>query len=268
MADLGQHVARPPVRLPAAQAGHDAEGAGVVAAHRDRHPGAVGRVPPGRQRGGEDLQGFQDLHLGRPVVPGTLQQHRQRRDVVGTEHDVDPGGPTLDLAAVLLRQTSADGDLHARPPGLLRGEHAEISVELVVGVLPDRAGVEHHDVGERIPVRRRLQTGLLQQPGEPLRIVHIHLAAVGADPVGPGGADGIARQEFRCSGHGDQPTAGEGMGRPLRVKPAVRGRRPTPRRSVPPTRTEVKSGLQIRVRRRCSGPCVPSSAAVSGAGPA
>ncbi len=38
-ADLGEHVAGPAVGLTAAQRGHDAERAGVVAADRDRHPG-------------------------------------------------------------------------------------------------------------------------------------------------------------------------------------------------------------------------------------
>ena len=48
------------------------------------------------------------------VVPGPLQQHRQGADVVGAEDHVDPGRPPDDLAAVLLGQAAADGDLHAR----------------------------------------------------------------------------------------------------------------------------------------------------------
>ncbi len=61
---LGQDVARPAVLLLAAQGGHDAERAGVVAADADRHPGGVGRVPPGGQGGREGLQRLEDLDLG------------------------------------------------------------------------------------------------------------------------------------------------------------------------------------------------------------
>ena len=89
--DLGQDVAGAAVLLLAAQRRHDAERAGVVAADRDRDPAGVGRLAPGRQRGREDLERLEDLHLGGGVVPGALQQHRQRADVVGAEDDVDPG---------------------------------------------------------------------------------------------------------------------------------------------------------------------------------
>ena len=48
-ADLGQDVAGPAVLLLAPQGRHDAEGAGVVAAHRDCDPGRVDRFTPGGQ---------------------------------------------------------------------------------------------------------------------------------------------------------------------------------------------------------------------------
>ena len=79
--------------------------------------------------------------------PGPLQQHRQRADVVGAEHDVDPRRLLGDRRAVLLRQAAADGDLHAGVLRLHRREVAEVAVELVVGVLAHRAGVEDDDVG-------------------------------------------------------------------------------------------------------------------------
>ena len=91
--DLGQHVAGAAVGLLAPQARHDAERAGVVAAHRDRHPAGVGRVAPGRQGAGEHLEALEDLDLGAPVVPGPVEQRRQAADVVGAEDDVDPGRP-------------------------------------------------------------------------------------------------------------------------------------------------------------------------------
>ena len=78
---------------------------------------------------------------------------------MGAEDHVDPGRPLHDGVAVLLRQAAADGDLHAGPRGLHRGELAEVAVEPVVGVLPHRAGVEDDDVGAvralRAPARSR-----------------------------------------------------------------------------------------------------------------
>ena len=59
----------------------------------------------------------------------------------------------------------------------------EAAVELVVGVLPDRAGVEHHDVGigaDGSPLVSRL----LEQASKPFGVVHVHLAAVGPDLIG------------------------------------------------------------------------------------
>ncbi len=82
-------------------------------------------------------------------MPGAVEQCRQRPDVVRAEDDIHPWGPAQHRVAVLLGQAAADGDLHVRV-GLLAGHQvAEVAVELVVGVLAHRAGVEHHDVGVR-----------------------------------------------------------------------------------------------------------------------
>ena len=91
--DLGEDLARPAVLLLAAQRRDDAERAGVVAAHGDRHPGGVRRLALGRQRGREHLERLEDLDLRLLVDPGPLEQHRQRADVVGAEDDVDPRRP-------------------------------------------------------------------------------------------------------------------------------------------------------------------------------
>ena len=100
--DLGEDLARPAVLLLAAQARHDAERAGVVAAHRDRHPAGEGGVAAGRQGRGEGLERLEDLDLGALVVPGPVEQRREAADVVGAEDDVDPGGALDDRLAVLL----------------------------------------------------------------------------------------------------------------------------------------------------------------------
>ena len=156
--DLGQHVAGPAVLLGAAQRRHDAERAGVVAADADRDPRGVRRLAPGRQGGGEDLERLEDLDLRLVVVPRPLEQRRQRPDVVGAEDDVDPRRPAGDLAAVLLGQAAAHRDLHARVGLLDRRQVAEVAVELVVGVLPHRAGVEHDDVRGVLAVARRARS--------------------------------------------------------------------------------------------------------------
>ena len=85
-------------------------------------------------------------------------------------------------AAVLLRQAAADRDLHARVARLGRVEVAEVAVEPVVGVLAHGAGVEHDEVGV-VAVAARDVAGRLEQAGEPLGVVHVHLAPVRADVV-------------------------------------------------------------------------------------
>ena len=181
--DLGEHVAGPPVDLFAAQCGHDAERAGVVAADGYRHPCGIGGLARRGQGGRKLLEGLDDFHLGGLVVAGTVEQRRQRPDVVGAEHDVHPWRPPQHRVAVLLRQTSADGDLHIGVGLLARSQMADVSVQLVVGVLAHRAGVEHDDVGVGT-VGRLAVPGSLQQPRQPLGVVHIHLAAIGADLIG------------------------------------------------------------------------------------
>ena len=147
---LGQHVARAAVALAPAQARHDAEGAGVVAADADAHPGARRRLAPGRQHAREDLERLGDLDLRLGVVAGPLEQHRQAAEVVRAEDDVDPRRALDQRAAVLLRQAAADGDLHAGMGVLDRAQVTEVAVEPVVGVLADGAGVEDDQVG-RLP---------------------------------------------------------------------------------------------------------------------
>ncbi|MPM83251.1 hypothetical protein SDC9_130314 [bioreactor metagenome] len=145
--DLAQDLARPAVGLLAAQAGDDTEGAGVVAADADRHPGGIGRVAAGRQVGREGLQGFLDLDLRLLGDSGAFQQHRQRTDVVGAKDHVHPGRLRGDEIAVLLSHAATDGDLHARAFTLDARHVPEVSVETVVGVLSHGAGVEDDHIG-------------------------------------------------------------------------------------------------------------------------
>src|SRR5205823_1026829 len=100
--------------------------------------------------------------------------------VVGAEHDVDMAGPLAYPLAVLLGEASTDGDLEIRAALLQRLQTTQVAVELVVGVLPDAARVQDHDVGG-LDVVGRLETVGSQQTGDPLRVVLVHLAPEGSD---------------------------------------------------------------------------------------
>ena len=180
--DLAQDVAWAAVLLLAAQARHDAEGAGVVAAHRDRDPGRVDRFAPGGQQRGEGLQRLGELGLRLVPDPGPLEECGQRAHVVRAVDHVDPGGAFGDPGALHLGQAAADRDLHAVL--LLRQQVPQVAVQPVGRVLPDRAGVEHHHV-RGLAVTGGLVARLVEQAGQALGIVRVHLAPVGADLVGP-----------------------------------------------------------------------------------
>ncbi len=169
---------------------------------RDADPRAVGGLAAGGQRAGEDLERLEQLDLGLLLDAGALEQDGQRADVVGAEDDVHPRGPGRDEALVLLRQAAADGDLHPRGRVLDRLEVAEVAVQAVVGVLADGAGVEDDDVRGAAGAGGDVAVGV-QQPGDPLAVVHVHLAPVGAHLVRPAHAS-------RLGG------AGAGTCRPLR----------------------------------------------------
>jgi hypothetical protein len=92
------------------------------------------------------LQPTEIATLSLLLDPRPFQQDRQRADVVGAEHHIDPGRALRDRGPVLLRQAAADSDLHAGAGVLDREQVAEIPVQAVVGVFPDCAGIEDHDV--------------------------------------------------------------------------------------------------------------------------
>ena len=149
-------------------------------------------------------------------MSGPVEQGRQRADVVRSEHHVHPWRPAQDGVAVLLGQTTTDSDLHIRIGLLTRSQVADIAVELVVGVLPNRAGVEHHDVGVGT-VRSAPVAGGLQQTRKALRIMDVHLAAVGANLIGATGrraglVAGVSPGQHCC--HGLMVRRSPGAGKP------------------------------------------------------
>src|SRR5919106_1770867 len=172
---LGQDLPQGTGPLRSSDQRHDAERAGVVAAHRDADPGVVANLAAGRQRAGEHLRVFADVHL-RARALGLAEQLHDPRNRVGPHHDVHPRGPLLDRAPVLLGQTSGHHDAHPRVPILGGAQVAEVTVQPVVGVLPHRARVEHHDLGLVDAVRLAHTVGE-EQAGDPLGVVLVHLTA-------------------------------------------------------------------------------------------
>ena len=134
------------------------------------------------QCGGKDVEAFEDLDLGFLIVAGAFEQCRQRTHVVGAEDDVDPGGLLHDRVPVLLCHASADGDLQTRVVLLDLRELAEVAVETVVGVLAHGAGVEDDDIGLVVTVGLNI-AGIVEQSGQTLGVVHVHLTSVGLDLV-------------------------------------------------------------------------------------
>ena len=124
----------------------------------------------------------QDLGHGTAVLLVLVEELDGPVHVVGAEHDVDVGRPLGDALAVLLRQAAGDHDLHVGAPVLDRLQVPERAVELVVGVLPDAAGVEHDDIRVLHVDGGHVAVGL-EQPGEALGVVLVHLAPEGAHQV-------------------------------------------------------------------------------------
>ena len=164
----------------------DAEGAGVVAADGDRHPRRVRHLAVRRQRRRHIVDRrslFPDLGHRAPLL-GVIEQAEHPVQVVGAEDHIDPGGLRHDQVAVLLGEASADDDAQPGPLILDRLQLPEIAVEPVVGVLPDAAGVDEHHVGI-VDVRRGHHPVDLEQAGDPLGVVLVHLAAEGAHQIAP-----------------------------------------------------------------------------------
>jgi hypothetical protein len=122
-------------------------------------------------------------------VARTVQKGRQGTDVMRAEDGIHPRSLLQYGVAVLLGQAAADGDLHPGVGRLDRGQLAKVSVQLVVCVFPDRARVEHHDVG--LGALRRNVARRFEHPGHALGIMDVHLASEGAHLVGAGRAGSV-----------------------------------------------------------------------------
>ncbi len=104
--------------LTSAHRRHDAVAAGVVTARLDGDPRGVGALAhgvKGRRHVEVGLRIGCVQYLGeRSFATRATQQRRRGGEVVGAKDDVDPRGPLLDRAAVLLGHAAAHRDLHVR----------------------------------------------------------------------------------------------------------------------------------------------------------
>ena len=180
--------------LVAAHRRHDAERTRVVAPDLDRHPREVAHLATRRERTREQVTVVEDGCLedlgDRALSPRLFEQVDGAVHIVRPEDDVDVAGLLLDEVTVLLGEAAADHDLQLGPGGLDGLEVPEGAVELVVRVLPNAAGVEHHDVGVVDAVGRHHTVGF-EQPRDSLGVVLVHLTPVGADQVPLGHRDSV-----------------------------------------------------------------------------
>ncbi len=183
--DLSHDVVRPPAHLPAPGVRHDAEAAEHVAAlhHRDEGPARALTDELGMPLG--QIEAREGAVLVRPRLPQAARRGfghgRDEAQVVGAEHEVDLGEARQQGVSLLLRDAAADAH-DAAGAGLLPGaQQAEVGVETVLGLLPDRARVHQQQVG-RVLAARRAEAVMVQEIRDLLGIMGVHLAAVGPDP--------------------------------------------------------------------------------------
>ena len=127
---------------------------------------------------------IEDLRHG-PGGSGRCDELSGPMHVVGTKHHVDISGPLSNDVAVLLGQTASHHDLTTVTFGLPRLQMAERSVEFVVGVLADAAGIEHDHVSVGF-VGDGYEPVCIEQARDPFGVVLVHLAPEGAHDVGTG----------------------------------------------------------------------------------
>ncbi|CAB4347007.1 unannotated protein [freshwater metagenome] len=106
-------------------------------------------------------------------------------DVVGSNHNIDVARSLRDLLAVFLRQATADNNFHVRARFFECFKPPKMAIELVVGILTNTTGVEHHDIGVLIGIGEHQAVGF-EQARDAFRIVLVHLTPIGADGIAAG----------------------------------------------------------------------------------
>ena len=140
------------------------------------------------------------------VLTGIGHQLSGPMDVVRAEHDIHVPGLALHELTVLLREAAGDHDLATVPLAFPRLQVAKRAVELVVGVLADATRVEHDDVGLGLGCDRHQAVGL-EQAGDALGVVFVHLAPEGAQHVRPVCHTRRKATGRHVTGSGDPPSS-------------------------------------------------------------
>ena len=179
--DLGDDLSRATALLASAHRRDDAVRALRVAAHRDLHPRLERAFVVQRQLRGEVAvvqteAPSRDAHAARP------EPFAEMRDRTRPEGNIDRRVELEDPLALRLGIAAADGDHPIRMLSLASRGFAQVRGELRVGLLPDRAGVEDHDI-RLVGARRFAEPDLLEHALDPLGIVSVHLAAEGGHEV-------------------------------------------------------------------------------------
>ena len=128
---------------------------------------------------GFGVGGVPDLDL-RTIQLGLTQERGGVRHVVSAKDDIDPARTSQHALTVLLGHATAHGNLHLGLAVLHRLQVTERPVETVVRILPNRAGVQDHDV-RFVAIGYRYQAVSQQESGEALRVVFVHLTPKGAN---------------------------------------------------------------------------------------
>jgi hypothetical protein len=178
-AHLGHDCLRRVAALAAAGARDHAERAVLLAAlhHRDVRLQAAGRR---RARGDLDERRLRGVHQRPPLAPDARHELAHPRHRRRAEHEIDVRRPLLDGALLELRHAAHHAEHNLRSLHLERTELAQLGEDLVLGLLADRAGVHEDEIGVG-GVLGQLVALLAKQAGHPLRVVLVHLTAVGDD---------------------------------------------------------------------------------------
>ena len=140
---LGAQLRQRPRDLASAGGGHDAVGAGAVAAHRDLHPGLELARALHRQVAGEALE--LEVALGGQAV--AREELGQLVHLAGAEGHVHERELLEHALLDRLRPAAAHAHHAGRVLGLEALGLAQVADDPVVRLLADRAGVEEDQVG-------------------------------------------------------------------------------------------------------------------------
>jgi len=103
-------------------------------------------------------------------------------DAARAKRNIDERKLGEEVVALCLHQAAADGDDRARAAALHALGMVESRVERLVGLLADRAGVEHDDIGVLSRIGG-LEPLPFEHAGNALTVVGVHLAAEGGDVI-------------------------------------------------------------------------------------